>query len=141
MQLQYFYSYRNFSQATAEANNLSAVAEAREVYETLMEEICGGAKPYLQPRTMEEEHRRARDKALHAFHSKKKMGGQELADSYGAELIKVRDKRQSESQSYGLNSNLFTRIRPDTEYTSIQSEYIKKHSLFHFDPPLQSVRF
>lgn len=76
-------------QATAEANNLSAVAEAREVYDTIMEEVCGGAKPYLQPKRLEEEHRRARDKALHAFHSKRKMGGDELANSYGAQLIKV----------------------------------------------------
>lgn len=54
-----------------------------------MEEVCGGTKPYLQPNLLDDEHRRSKDKALHAFHSKKKMGGQELADSYGAKLIEV----------------------------------------------------
>lgn len=66
------------------------MAEAKEVYETLMEEVCGGTKPYLQPHVMEDEHRRAKDKALHAFESKKKMGGQELADTYSVHLVKVR---------------------------------------------------
>jgi atlastin len=59
------------------------------VYEELMEEVCGGSKPYLPPRSLEEEHRRARDKALHAFTSKRKMGGQELAQRYADQLLKV----------------------------------------------------
>jgi atlastin len=54
-----------------------------------MEDVCGGTKPYLPPRRLEEEHRRSRDKALHAFHAKRKMGGDELASSYEAQLIKV----------------------------------------------------
>lgn len=76
-------------QATAEANNLTAVAAAKEVYEGLMEEVAGGTRSYLPPRMLEEEHRRAKDKALHAFHSKRKMGGQELENTYSTQLVKV----------------------------------------------------
>lgn len=78
-----------YFQATAEANNLSAVAEARELYENMMDEIVGGKRPYMLPRTLEEEHYRIKNKALHAFESKKKMGGKELADGYRVNLDKV----------------------------------------------------
>lgn len=51
-------------QATAEANNLAAVANAKSVYTQLMEEICGGPKPYLSEAHLEAEHLRIRDKAI-----------------------------------------------------------------------------
>lgn len=51
-------------QATAEANNLAAVAGAKSVYTQLMEEICGGQKPYLGEGHLEAEHLRIRDKAI-----------------------------------------------------------------------------
>lgn len=54
-----------------------------------MEEICGGPKPYLQTALLEAEHGRVRDKALHAFHSKRKMGGEEFSQSYCEQLIHV----------------------------------------------------
>lgn len=76
-------------QATAEANNLTAVAEAKELYTKLMEEVCGGAKPYLQTQLLEAEHSRIKDKALHSFHSKRKMGGDEFSQSYFNQLIQV----------------------------------------------------
>lgn len=77
------------SQATAEANNLSAVAEAKDVYVQLMEDICGGAKPYLNTALMEAEHCRVINKALHHFHSKRKMGGKEFSETYCIQLEKV----------------------------------------------------
>lgn len=52
-------------QATAEANNLAAVASAKSVYTQLMEEICGGTKPYLSEGHLEAEHLRIRDKAIY----------------------------------------------------------------------------
>lgn len=51
-------------QATAEANNLTAVALARETYTTLMEEVCGGNKPFLSTGHLEAEHTRIKEKAL-----------------------------------------------------------------------------
>ncbi|CAH2044857.1 unnamed protein product, partial [Iphiclides podalirius] len=92
-------------EATAQANNLSAVADAREVYETLMEEAAGGARPYLPPDRLAGEHRRAVDKALLSFHSKKKMGGEEKAEHYKQQLLQdlnedyERLRAQNESKS------------------------------------------
>lgn len=76
-------------QATAEANNLAAVADAKEVYISMMEEVCGGAKPYLKTEAIETEHRRVKDKAIHQFNSKKKMGGDEFSLIYKEQLEKV----------------------------------------------------
>ncbi|KAF2897750.1 hypothetical protein ILUMI_08413 [Ignelater luminosus] len=55
--------------ATAEANNLAAVADAKEVYVQLMEDVCGGSKPYLNTVTMESEHRRDLDETFNQFMS------------------------------------------------------------------------
>ena len=51
-------------QATAEANHLTAVAAAKELYSQLMDEICGGNRPYLSTGHLDAEHLRAKDKAL-----------------------------------------------------------------------------
>ncbi|XP_048486326.1 atlastin [Plutella xylostella] len=72
--------------ATAEANNLSAVAAAKDVYDSLMDEKCGGS--YLEPSRVRQEHARALDKALHRFHSSRKMGGDELSLTYCQQLTK-----------------------------------------------------
>ncbi|XP_049878161.1 atlastin-like [Pectinophora gossypiella] len=98
---------KSILEATAEANNLSAVAEAREVYDVLMEEVCGGAKPYLQPRRLEEEHQRARNKALHAFHSKRKMGGEEVAAGYRDQLVKELEEVFEQLRAHNEGKNLF----------------------------------
>lgn len=55
----------------------------------MMEDICGGAKPYLNTGLMEAEHRRVKDKALHQFQSKRKMGGEEFSEKYKEQLEKV----------------------------------------------------
>ncbi|XP_045776497.1 atlastin-like isoform X1 [Maniola jurtina] len=120
--LLYFRSYMNIFngtslpepktilEATAEANNLSAVAEAKEVYETLMEEVAGGAKPYLQPQLLEEEHRRARDKALHSFHSKKKMGGDSLSATYSIKLTKELEEQYEQYRLHNEDKNLLRKL-------------------------------
>lgn len=75
--IQYFQSYmliykgndlpepKSMLEATAEANNLTAVATAKETYMSLMEEICGGASPYLAVGHLESEHKRIKEKSLH----------------------------------------------------------------------------
>ncbi|KAF9807108.1 hypothetical protein SFRURICE_018531 [Spodoptera frugiperda] len=84
-------------QATAEANNTSASSEARNVYETLMEEICGGTKPYLPPQVLEQEHHKCLNKALHSFDSKKKMGGEEMATKFKQLLVKLKAHNESKN--------------------------------------------
>lgn len=76
-------------QATAEANNLAAVAAARETYMMLMEVVCGGTKPYLSTAHLEAEHQRIKDKSLSQFVNKRKMGGESFSESYKEKLDKV----------------------------------------------------
>lgn len=59
------------------------------MYVKLMDDVCGGTKPYLNTNTMESEHRRVKDKALHQFQSKRKMGGDEFSEKYREQLEKV----------------------------------------------------
>lgn len=74
--IQYFISYLKIYQgndlpepksmlvATAEANNLTAVATAKDYYMVAMEDVCGGNKPYLNSQHLEGEHYRIKEKAL-----------------------------------------------------------------------------
>ncbi|KAF5271746.1 hypothetical protein FQA39_LY08069 [Lamprigera yunnana] len=121
--LQYFKSYiqiysgnelpepKSMLVATAEANNLAAVADAKEVYVQLMEDVCGGAKPYLNTNIMEAEHNRVRDKALHQFHSKRKMGGEEFSQKYKEQLEKDLDETFNQFKSHNESKNIFKAAR------------------------------
>ncbi|KAJ2938556.1 hypothetical protein O0L34_g13052 [Tuta absoluta] len=129
--LQYFKSYmsiykgndlpepKSMLQATAEANNLTAVAEAKEVYTTLMEEVCGGAKPYLQTQLLEAEHHRIRDKALHAFHAKRKMGGDEFSQSYCEQLTHDLEEQFNAFRAHNESKNIFKAARTPSVYFAI----------------------
>lgn len=54
-----------------------------------MEEVCGGQKPYLSSGHLEAEHLRIKDKALHQFDAKRKMGGKEFSKTYRSKLETV----------------------------------------------------
>ncbi|KAL8613745.1 hypothetical protein ACOMHN_029602 [Nucella lapillus] len=73
-------------QATAEANNLAAVASAKSQYSKDMELVCGGDKPYLHPDTLDEEHQRCSLRAMDLFHATRKMGGPEFSQAYQEQL-------------------------------------------------------
>ncbi|XP_045530273.1 atlastin isoform X2 [Pieris brassicae] len=105
--------------ATAEANNLTAVAEAREVYTTLMEEICGGAKPYLQGQLLEAEHKRIRDKALHAFRAKRKMGGDEFSQAYCQQLTQDLEDQFQQFRAHNESKNIFKAARTPSVFFAI----------------------
>ncbi|CAH0756655.1 unnamed protein product [Diatraea saccharalis] len=129
--LQYFKSYMNIYRgnelpepksmlvATAEANNLTAVAEAKDVYTTLMEEVCGGAKPYLQGQLLEAEHGRARDKALHAFHSKRKMGGEEFSQTYCEQLSQDLEDQFQQFRAHNESKNIFKAARTPSVFLAV----------------------
>lgn len=55
-----------------------------------MEDVCGGAKPYMKTEAIETEHQRVKDKAIEQFEKKKKMGGDEFSAVYKEQLEKVR---------------------------------------------------
>ncbi|CAG4956881.1 unnamed protein product [Colias eurytheme] len=100
--------------ATAEANNLSAVSDARDVYETLMEEVVGGNQPYMDPTRLEEQHQRAKNKALHAFHSKRKMGGDDLEATYMEKLTKELEENYEQYRAHNEGKNLFRMVGTPT---------------------------
>lgn len=68
---------------------MSAVADAKELYVSQMDDVCGGNKPYLNTAMMESEHRRVKDKAIYQFQKKRKMGGEEFSERYKEQLEKV----------------------------------------------------
>lgn len=94
-------------QATAEANNRSAMSEASDVYKTLMEELCGGSKPYIQPARLEEENWKITNKALHAFDNKKKMGGEEMSEHFRKELVKELEELYTQLAAHNEGKNVY----------------------------------
>jgi len=80
---------KSMLEATAEANNLSAVAGARDMYSNCMEEVCGGTNPFLSTNQIEMEHDKSKDKAIAHFNSIRKMGGEEFSIKYLETLDKV----------------------------------------------------
>uniref|UniRef100_A0A5S6R139 GB1/RHD3-type G domain-containing protein n=1 Tax=Trichuris muris TaxID=70415 RepID=A0A5S6R139_TRIMR len=65
--------------ATAEANNLAAVANARALYCNEMEEVCGGDTPYLAPDDLQDQHMEKKNKSIMMFKNVRKMGGEEYS--------------------------------------------------------------
>ena len=86
---------KSMLEATAEANNLSAVSAAKDVYSQAMEEVCGGTKPFMSSAQMEVEHAKAKQKALQQFHSRRKMGGDDFSAKYVEGLEKVSQSFQT----------------------------------------------
>lgn len=73
--------------ATAEANNLAAVARSKAVYMKEMEEICGSDTPFMTSAELREQHNRCQTNAVQLFNTAKKMGGPELADNFRTRLL------------------------------------------------------
>ncbi|KAL4710857.1 hypothetical protein ACJJTC_012949 [Scirpophaga incertulas] len=105
--------------ATAEANNLTAVAEARDVYTALMEEVCGGARPYLQHQLLHAEHQRARDKALLAFHAKRKMGGDDFSRTYRDQLALDLEEHYQQFRAHNESKNIFKAARTPSVFCAL----------------------
>uniref|UniRef100_A0A8C6WWB8 Atlastin 3 n=1 Tax=Neogobius melanostomus TaxID=47308 RepID=A0A8C6WWB8_9GOBI len=97
--------------ATAEANNLAAVASSKEQYYKSMEKVCGGDLPYVSPESLEEKHHFFFREALHSFSSTKKMGGQEFCDRYQGQLEKELHEMWQSYQKTNESKNLFSAFR------------------------------
>uniref|UniRef100_A0A8C8FKC1 GB1/RHD3-type G domain-containing protein n=1 Tax=Oncorhynchus tshawytscha TaxID=74940 RepID=A0A8C8FKC1_ONCTS len=102
---------KSMLQATAEANNLAAVAGAKDQYYKNMEKVCGGDLPYVAPASLEEKHHFFLQESLHVFSSTKKMGGQEFCDRYRdqleAELVELWQSFSKHNES----KNVFSAFR------------------------------
>ncbi|XP_011305185.1 atlastin isoform X2 [Fopius arisanus] len=105
--------------ATAEANNLSAVADAKDLYLQMMECVCGGTKPFLATAHLESEHQRCVDKALHQFVNKRKMGGDEFSQTYMEKLMKDMDESFLQFKAHNESKNIFKAARTPAVFFAI----------------------
>lgn len=118
--------------ATAEANNLAAVTEAREFYIRLMEDVCGSKKPYLTTARLENEHTRCMDKAMCIFQNKRKMGGDAFSQTYMKKLCEDMDKVFVHFKAQNESKNVFKSTRTAGVYGAIVAIMYFLSSVFGF---------
>ncbi|XP_050589344.1 atlastin isoform X3 [Bombus affinis] len=118
--------------ATAEANNLAAVTEAREFYIRLMEDVCGSRKPYLTTARLEAEHTRCMDKAMCIFQNKRKMGGDAFSQTYMKKLCEDMDKAFVHFKAQNESKNVFKSTRTAGVYGAIVAIMYFLSSVFAF---------
>ncbi|KAK9508833.1 hypothetical protein O3M35_006294 [Rhynocoris fuscipes] len=97
--------------ATAEANHLAAVASAKELYINVMEEFCGGAKPYMKSTLLESEHKKQKLRALECFVNKRKMGSEELTQQYRSQLNNDLEQMFAHYKLNNESKNIFKAAR------------------------------
>lgn len=102
---------KSMLQATAEANNLTAVASAKDQYYKNMEKICGGDVPYVAPDSLLEKHNFFKCEALHHFSSIKKMGGKEFCAPYQVQLEAELNELWESFSKHNESKNLFNAFR------------------------------
>ncbi|XP_053304654.1 atlastin-3 [Spea bombifrons] len=102
---------KSMLQATAEANNLAAVASAKDLYNSSMEQICGGDKPYVSPDVLRDRHAICSQEALAHFDRAKKMGGVEFSQQYREELFKDLEEIYTAFCKHNESKNIFTAFR------------------------------
>ncbi|XP_030834477.1 atlastin-2-like [Strongylocentrotus purpuratus] len=73
--------------ATAEANNLVAVASAKDKYTKDMDQVCGSAKPFLSRSILKKKHNEIKEAAITQFREVRKMGGTEYSQEYEKQLL------------------------------------------------------
>jgi len=110
---------KSMLEATAEANNLSAVSAAKEMYTQMMEAVCGGDRPFLSSEHLEAEHLRARERAVDTFTSRRKMGGEEFSEKYHDGLLKDVDEQFLQYQGHNEAKNVFKAARTPSVLLSV----------------------
>ncbi|KAK7904079.1 hypothetical protein WMY93_016686 [Mugilogobius chulae] len=113
---------KSMLQATAEANNLAAVAAAKDLYNKKMEEVCGGDRPFLAPSELQSRHTSIREESLQLFRSVKKMGGEEFSRRYLLQLETEIDDVFVQYIKHNDSKNIFHAARtPATLFVVILS--------------------
>ncbi|KAM6969715.1 atlastin-1 isoform 1-T1 [Tautogolabrus adspersus] len=116
---------KSMLQATAEANNLAAVAAARDLYNKKMEEVCGGDRPFLAPSELQARHSAIREEALQVFRGVKKMGGEEFSRRYLQQLEGEIDEVFVQYIKHNDSKNIFHAARtPATLFVVIFVMYV-----------------
>ncbi|NXC07126.1 ATLA1 protein, partial [Orthonyx spaldingii] len=116
---------KSMLQATAEANNLAAVATAKDTYSKRMEEVCGGDKPFLAPSDLQAKHAELREEAVRLFRGVKKMGGEEFSRRYLQQLEAEIDELYIQYIKHNDSKNIFHAARtPATLFVVIFITYV-----------------
>ncbi|KAK3094150.1 hypothetical protein FSP39_024734 [Pinctada imbricata] len=116
---------KSMLQATAEANNLAAVSSSKSLYSRLMEEVCGGEKPYLHPEHLDTEHQKCRQKCVDTFCSTRKMGGSQFSKQYQEQLETEIDELYENFKKHNEGKNIFVSARtPAVLFTVMAIAYI-----------------
>ncbi|XP_009440586.1 atlastin-2 isoform X7 [Pan troglodytes] len=114
-----------YFKATAEANNLAAVAGARDTYCKSMEQVCGGDKPYIAPSDLERKHLDLKEVAIKQFRSVKKMGGDEFCRRYQDQLEAEIEETYANFIKHNDGKNIFYAARtPATLFAVMFAMYI-----------------
>uniref|UniRef100_A0A286Y1Q2 GB1/RHD3-type G domain-containing protein n=1 Tax=Cavia porcellus TaxID=10141 RepID=A0A286Y1Q2_CAVPO len=92
--------FKSMLQATAEANNLAAVAG-----------VCGGDKPYIAPSDLERKHLDLKEVAISQFCSVKKMGGDEFCCRYQDQLEAEIEETYANFIKHNDGKNIFYAAR------------------------------
>ncbi|XP_071243954.1 atlastin-2-like isoform X1 [Salvelinus alpinus] len=116
---------KSMLQATAEANNLAAVAGAKDIYNKGMEQVCGGDKPYMAPDQLECGHANLRQVAVKHFRSVKKMGGEDFCRCYQEQLEAELDEAFTNFIKHNDGKNIFYAARtPATLFAVMFAMYV-----------------
>ncbi|KAM5129030.1 atlastin-1 [Mantella aurantiaca] len=116
---------KSMLQATAEANNLAAVATAKDLYNKKMEEVCGGDRPFLAPTDLQHKHQELKDDSVKLFRSVKKMGGEEFSRRYLQQLENEIDELYVQYIKHNDSKNIFHAARtPATLFVVIFITYV-----------------
>ncbi|XP_061913973.1 atlastin-2 isoform X2 [Entelurus aequoreus] len=116
---------KSMLQATAEANNLTAVAGAKDMYSKNMEQVCGGDQPYMAPADLERCHEEFRENSVRYFRSVKKMGGEEFCQRYQSQLEAELDEALGSFCKHNEGKNIFYAARtPATLFAVMLVAYV-----------------
>ncbi|XP_060767112.1 atlastin-2-like isoform X1 [Neoarius graeffei] len=116
---------KSMLQATAEANNLAAVAGAKDAYIKSMEQVCGGDKPYIAPADLERSHEELKQSSIRQFRTIKKMGGEEFCRRYQEQLEAELDEAYVNFVKHNDGKNIFYAARtPATLFALMFAMYV-----------------
>lgn len=119
-------------QATAEANNLSAVTKSRELYFESMNEVCGGNCPFVSPKVLEDKHHEFLQLSLDSFDSTRKMGGDEFSAQYREKLTADLTEGYENYVKSNAAKNVFRNVRTPAVFFTFGSIFYILYGLFDF---------
>lgn len=97
--------------ATAEANNLAAVAVSKDYYTTEMDTICGGDQGYVPPEELTAKHNEASEAAKKMFEGTRKMGSPEFCEKFLQKLMEDIQDSYTNYQKQNEGKNLMAALR------------------------------